>query len=109
MDGEAAGGAGMLPIERAGRRIRALVRDRVAEEANADITQPERALVWNRIGAITRRMMSERDQAATLPARKLSDLKHKARLVLDHLDEGAGDDPMPIGLCRSVLAMKGAR
>jgi hypothetical protein len=98
----------MTPTERYARRLAALdrARDRLAGEADADISQPARALVWNRIERATSNMMSERRRMVETPARRLQDVQHKARIALDHLDEGAGDDPMLISLCRDVLAMK---
>ncbi|MBO1361982.1 hypothetical protein J2D73_19555 [Acetobacter sacchari] len=100
----------MTPIERRTRRALALDRnrDRMHDEADRDdsLTQPERALVWNRSQRITRRIWQERLGVATTRARTLADLKHKARLTLEYLYSEADDDALAASLCRDILAMR---
>lgn len=100
----------MTPVERTARRLAALDRawDRLAGEADADIPQPARALVWNRIERVTRCMKAERRRLIDAPARRLQDVQRKARIALDWLDPSGGDDDaLMVSLCRDVLAMKG--
>lgn len=100
----------MTPAERAARRLSALdrTRNRLANEANQDISQPARALIWNQIDRVTRCMKIERRRLTGTPARKLKDIQHKARQALEWLDPSGGDDDaLMVSLCRDVLAMKG--
>lgn len=102
----------MTPTERYARRLSALdrTRDRLANEANRDIPQPDRALIWNKIDRVTRRMKAERRRMVETPARRLQDIQHKARQALEWLDPNGGDDDaLMVSLCRDILAMKGVK
>ncbi|BCK76486.1 hypothetical protein AA0242T_2303 [Acetobacter aceti NRIC 0242] len=102
----------MTPAERAARRLSALdrTRDRLANEANRDISQPARALIWNQIDRVTRCFKAERRRLVKAPARRMQDVQCKARIALEWLDPNGGDDDaLMVSLCRDVLAMKGGK
>ena len=100
----------MTPLERMERRCRALgqIRERVAQEASADVPAGARFMVWNRCARITGKMLREREKAARTPARSLMDLKAKARVALDTVcdDPESLESALISSICRDVLAMK---